>query len=583
MQLLACTPSIIFRLQAQRHFYHLPPSSTPLAKQARVHMRILLFYSTAVVATFAFTPSTKNARSLTLCSISTASPSDVLYDAQTCSDDLQWIIQWRGEGTEGYSTTLRQWEFSCAFKAEVADYWNDSAIHSTYLDGIQFEFRDALTYQGPVFHPDTVQNEEVGEPIPESQVSAYESGMQYLAVQFPSSSDYEYGYSTHALTQLLQNTIKRCSLVRNGFLVVAKGNSYDELASIAMDNGSFNDIIKGGSNEDDTWSIRLRRYGPEPDNNNDGKKRRSRQARYGKNVRSPLSEERKAIFEMKDLVELFHGKVNLSKPDCKIYLFDGLKNNMVSNRRNSRLEGSKCLARAIAKGPKTSIYAPKTRICVTTTPLCPIAAFTMCNVAQLRPHFSVLDPFAGSCASLFAAAHIATYSSRTTTKSQGGTVSIEVAHNGLVNRDDIRKDFETRSLLPPLEIIHGDSMKYECRQQARRAIGGGAFDCIVTDPPYGIREAFSGNSDGEEQDNSLPPLTQFIYAMGRDRLNNTPLLKVGGRLVAFIPVRKGETLEECLPESHALEQAGLVMECEGREQVLNDILSRWLVSFVCVS
>jgi 16S rRNA A1518/A1519 N6-dimethyltransferase RsmA/KsgA/DIM1 with predicted DNA glycosylase/AP lyase activity len=56
-----------------------------------------------------------------------------------------------------------------------------------------------------------------------------------------------------------------------------------------------------------------------------------------------------------------------------------------------------------------------------------------------------------------------------------------------VNRDDIRKDFETRSLHPPLEIIHGDSMKYEIRQQARRAIGGGAFDCIVTDPPYGIR------------------------------------------------------------------------------------------------
>jgi hypothetical protein len=78
-------------------------------------------------------------------------------------------------------------------------------------------------------------------------------------------------------------------------------------------------------------------------------------------------------------------------------------------------------------------------------------------------------------------------------------------------------------------------------------------------------------------------LTQFIYAIGRDRSNGEPLLKEGGRLVAFIPVRKGETLEECLPELHALEQAGLVMECEGREQVLNDILSRWLVSFVCIS
>jgi len=71
--------------------------------------------------------------------------------------------------------------------------------------------------------------------------------------------------------------------------------------------------------------------------------------------------------------------------------------------------------------------------------------------------------------------------------------------------------------------------------------------------------------------------------MGRDRAIGEPLLKVGGRLVAFIPVRKGETLDECLPELQAREEAGLVMECEGREQVLNDILSRWLVSFLCVS
>jgi len=346
------------------------------------------------------------------------------------------------------------------------------------------------------------------------------------------------------------------------------------LAIKAIDYGSFNDIMEGGSNQDATWSIRLRRYGPgEESVNADGTKRSTKQARYGKNVRSPLTDERNAIFAMKDMVELFHGRVNLSKPDCKIYLFDGLKSATVD-------DSIKCLARAIGKGPKVSIYAPKTRICVTTTPLCPIAAFTLCNVAQLRPHFTVLDPFAGSCASLLAAAHIATNSAQPN-KSQGGTVSIEVAHNGLVNRDDIVRDFETRSLDPPLEAIHGDCMLYETRKRARQAIGHNSFDCIVTDPPYGIREKFSDVS--EDDGSSLPPLTQLFYAMGKDRAMGEPLLKVGGRLVAFIPVRKGETLEECLPELQAREEAGLVMEGEGREQVLNDILSRWLVSFVCVS
>lgn len=546
----------------------------------------LLLVSITTVVTLAFSPSDKVGH--TRCASKASSSAQTIPVTHQDDDvkqgnDLQWIIQWRGEGAEGYSSTLRQWEFTCAFKAEIAEYWNDDSTitdgfsgHNMkdYVDGIQFDFKDALTYQGPIYHPDTVQNnadEMTGEPIPESQVAAYESGMQYLKVNFPHIDDDV--YTSDALNQILKYTIQRCSLVRNGFLLVASGNSYEELAMKALDYGSFNDIMEGGSNQDATWSIRLRRYGPGDEADNpDGKKRATKQARYGKNVRSPLTDERNAIFAMKDMVELFHGRVNLSKPDCKIYLFDGLKSAMVD-------DSTKCLARAIGKGPKVSIYAPKTRICVTTTPLCPIAAFTLCNVAQLRPHFTVLDPFAGSCASLLAAAHIATNSARPK-KSQGGTVSIEVAHNGLVNRGDIVRDFETRSLDPPLEVIHGDCMLYETRKRARQAIGHNSFDCIVTDPPYGIREAMSS---GEDDGNSLPPLTQLFYAMGRDREIGEPLLKVGGRLVAFIPVRKGETLEECLPELQAREEAGLVMEGEGREQVLNDILSRWLVSFVCVS
>ncbi len=536
----------------------------------------LLLVSITAVVTLAFSPSDKAGHprcAPTASSSAQTIPVTHQNDDTTCND-LQWIIQWRGEGAEGYSSTLRQWEFTCAFKAEVAEYWNgDSTIHDG--DGIQFDFKDALTYQGPIYHPDTVQNqadELIGEPIPQSQVAAYESGMQYLKVNFPHADDDV--YTTDALNQILQNTIQRCSLVRNGFLLVASGNSYEELAMKAIDYGSFNDIMEGGSNQDATWSIRLRRYGPgEESVSADGTKRSTKQARYGKNVRSPLTDERNAIFAMKDMVELFHGRVNLSKPDCKIYLFDGLKSATVD-------DSTKCLARAIGKGPKVSIYAPKTRICVTTTPLCPIAAFTLCNVAQLRPPFTVLDPFAGSCASLLAAAHIATNSAQPK-KSQGGTVSIEVAHNGLVNRDDIVRDFETRSLDPPLEVIHGDCMLYETRKRARQAIGHNSFDCIVTDPPYGIREKFSDVS--EDDGSSLPPLTQLFYAMGKDRAMGEPLLKVGGRLVAFIPVRKGETLEECLPELQAREEAGLVIEGEGREQVLNDILSRWLVSFVCVS
>jgi tRNA G10 N-methylase Trm11 len=134
-----------------------------------------------------------------------------------------------------------------------------------------------------------------------------------------------------------------------------------------------------------------------------------------------------------------------------------------------------------------------------------------------------------------------------------------------------------------------------------------SFDIIISDPPYGIREAMSSSlstsslsssssdlsSIDDDESGSVilppppppPPLTQLFYAMGDDRRNTetSPLLKVGGRLVAFIPVRtKEECLEDCLPELQAREDAGLVMEFEGKEQVLSDVLSRYLVSFICV-
>jgi len=212
---------------------------------------------------------------------------------------------------------------------------------------------------------------------------------------------------------------------------------------------------------------------------------------------------------------------------------------------------------------------------------------------------TILDPFAGSCATLLAAAHITSmptepsshYLSRLQSNAGGcRSVAIEIAHNGYVNRDDIIRDFETRSLPPPSEIIRGSCLSSDVRHQARLAIGGNcAFDVIVTDPPYGIREAMSSEEEDENifEDgtgtalpSSVSPLTKLFYAMGQDRSNGTPLLKPDGRLVAFIPVRSGESLEDCLPDHDARKEAGLVMEGEGKEQVLSDILSRWLVSFV---
>lgn len=128
---------------------------------------------------------------------------------------------------------------------------------------------------------------------------------------------------------------------------------------------------------------------------------------------------------MAELVRTFRGRMDLADPTCGIYILEGLRSlrrDVTSNEYGNADAGkdfvirgvggeavgeeNMLLARVVARGPKTSVYAPKTRICVTRTPLCPIASFALCNVARLRQGATVLDPFAGSCATLLAASHI---------------------------------------------------------------------------------------------------------------------------------------------------------------------------------
>ena len=155
------------------------------------------------------------------------------------------------------------------------------------------------------------------------------------------------------------------------------------------------------------------------------------------------------------------------------------------------------------------------------------------------------------------------------------TVGIEIANSKVVNRDDIRKDFDSRQLTPPKALLEGDCTDPNLRRQAWEALVGSntEFDAIIADPPYGIRESKAFN------DNS--PLEELFAAIIFDRENGHRLLRKGGRLVAFVPVNDEETFEGVLPNESLTEEAGLIFEvC--REQPLNEKLSRWLVSFVCV-
>jgi len=323
--------------------------------------------------------------------------------------------------------------------------------YSNYHDeenAIQFHFQNALSYSGPVLdHEDLsaslssatlssslgdnndsnhhAEFEGQASNIPHLlQVQAYESAMQYVTISARHLPEMNTGSIDNALSMMTAglehdkttsspiihtifiNAVHRCSLIRTAFQIVAGGGrggtddeySYEELAIEALENNSFDDMIQNeGINANATWSIRLRRYGPMemvdvtqqkqqqlPSSN----KRPPRQARYGKNVRSPLTDERQAILSMAELVKLFRGKVNLESPMCSIYLLEGLQSIQRSSNsncddfgttsgksNNGEKSSRKLLARVVAKGPKVrsnslqhacflAVHRRRTHICV---------------------------------------------------------------------------------------------------------------------------------------------------------------------------------------------------------------------------
>lgn len=421
------------------------------------------------------------------------------------------LIHWKGEGIEGYSMQFRHLEFHGALSAVLG---REVSIQESDLI-----FTNALEYSGDA-------------EMPKVKLLRFNQAMQYLHLDTADGATIP--------RRAFVAATERCSLVHAIYEVVAEGGNYSELSKIALLNGGFGDMVHGQENEKATWCVRVRHYGEFSDT--------KKERRYGERARS-LSMEKEALTAMKPLLETFGGGVNLREPNTKIYVFDGLGN------------GRKVLARRMASGPQVSTIAPTTRICKTNTPLCPIASFTLCNVAGVWPHCRILDPFAGSCAILLAAAMI---------EPSCQTVGIEIAHNGLVNRDDIRKDFRARSLPEPLALIKGDCSNELVRSEARDAINGRPFDFIISDPPYGIRESKL----------SAMPIEELFKSLAHDRELGTPLLRKGGKLVCFIPCQADKNFSDVMPTEEQMQEAGLICESV-REQPLNDNLSRWLVSFVC--
>ncbi len=496
-----------------------------------------------------------------------------------------------GEGTKGYSLQFRHLEYTNAYNATTTQrkkqqkFVSNHDLSKSYI----FHFNDASPTvdelddsYGAMQYIDMFCEQEKGDDDDDDDDDDGKLVEYHNRVHHP--------IDKYNLIQASQ----RCSLIRYVYEIVGVGETYADLAKSAVEHGALDDMMNtpkttnSTNTTPSTWSLRLREYGDESDKNK----------RYGTRKRSSMSKEREALKSMSSILfSKFEGSVNLSNPDCPLHILEGLNFDLVEDQEgenepdhNQSSERSvknktKCnvLVRGIAAGMKTSTIAPNSRICITRTPLCPIAAFLLCNIARIKDNDYVLDPFAGSCTTLLASTMMA---------KNVKTVGVEIAPNDVINREKIRKDFESRGLDLPNSLIEGDITDAKIRDEARDAINGDIveettsiegkrmFDAIVADPPYGIREKMNGSHTNSLDEDISSPLVRFIECMAEDRLNGKPLLRKGGRLVAFVPTFEEEDVNDGLPQSNLLKRAGL--EFVGKTEQPMSHLSRWMVVYRCI-
>ena len=250
----------------------------------------------------------------------------------------KFLIHWRGEKDVGYSKPFRRLEFQNALSAELESQTaptpptpksNSSASEATgfkvEIGGTIMQFKNALNYTG-------------NETMTDSLIEHFNEAMQFVSFSSDKSN-------TPAVTKdMVIRAVERCSLVHALYEIVASSDELDDLAELAIQDGCFSDLYKGGANEKATWCFRARMYSASelPDNSSN----KGRGKRYSSRTRS-MKIERDGLKALKDLLIQFGGNVNLEDPDCKIYIFDGLEDKI-----DGALVSQKVLARRIATGPK---------------------------------------------------------------------------------------------------------------------------------------------------------------------------------------------------------------------------------------
>ncbi|XP_053880018.1 tRNA (guanine(10)-N2)-methyltransferase homolog isoform X5 [Malaclemys terrapin pileata] len=274
----------------------------------------------------------------------------------------------------------------------------------------------------------------------------------------------------------------------------------------------------------------------------------------------------------------FEGKVNLKNPEHIFWILEdyGMDPNNIPKEPLDLYFG-----RWIADGQRELIesYSVKRRHFIGNTSMDACLSFIMANHGRVKANDVVFDPFVGTGGLLISSARFGAYVC-------GTDIDYNTVH-GLGKAS--RKNQKWRG---PDENIRANLRQYGLEKYYLDALVSDAskpiwrkemlFDAIITDPPYGIREATRRTGSQKEilkatergTENHISISSNYhLSDIFFDLLNSAAeYLVMGGRLVYWLPVYKPEYTEEIIPRHPCLK---LISNCE---QMLSSHTSRRLIT-----
>ncbi|KAL0275169.1 UNVERIFIED_CONTAM: hypothetical protein PYX00_003114 [Menopon gallinae] len=287
--------------------------------------------------------------------------------------------------------------------------------------------------------------------------------------------------------------------------------------------------------------------------------------------------------EKVEKIELFNylpakGPIRLQDPDVRLYYIEdyGLEANSIPELPYKLYFGV-----WLCNGQRELInkYSIKKRKFIGNTTMDPQLSFLMANQALVKKGDIVMDPFVGTGSLLVAAGNFGAYVMGTDIDYlmlHGKTRPSRIQHKPRAKDENIYANMKQYGIESQyIDVVIGDSSLPLWHSQLE-------LDSIITDPPYGIREATEriGTTKNykisdEHLETHIPSKIEYgLTQMYKDLLSFAANhLKLGGRLVSWIPVYKEDYDESKLPSHPCLTLIA------NSEQVLTGHTSRRLLTW----